>query len=1362
MENNKYSQRIHSFLRKYTFILLLLSNLPLSVIYASYTTLGDNLHNFTSQDGLADNMIFCIHKDQKGFMWFGTNNGLSKYDGKSFYNHQIKSNFNVTVSKIEESTEGLLFLLSNDWITVFDCKKESVQPLTIKIKDRNCQFTDFALLNDSIILACDMQNFLKIKVSQRSIRPHTKIIGIHPFSLKANEVFVRFCLLPDKKDFYAVTNLGRVLLIGTGEMHIKKTLQLPICNKGIGISSMSYNNGNLWITSMVYGIFICDKSLQNVEHFVNSTTRNVLSHNDVYSVSYLSEGSYIAATWYGYTMIHSNIHGKDKWTSDIFQQMSSGMGKNIETRMISSYYDPAGILWIGTHGGGIIMADLRWNFYKRYEQGCDNETESVIADDKGRIYFSTYHLGIKRSAKPFNMQESVLELEPITLSGVSPTYLCSVKDDTGRLWFGNKDGNVVCYDPSRQSYSAFDLFSYLNVSVQSLFIDAKQRFWVGTSNGLYLVDKKFSFKKRIKLDGEYPNVLDIKEDKENNLWVATGVGVFILKEQKDSWKAIRCVSKQPANTAQCILVASDGNVYVGFKNGLGIIRNKTMHFSEFLTTANGLISNWINCITEGSEGDIWIGSNSGITRYDKKSMCYNYYISGSIRSVANINGILFWGGSKHILSFEPKKAVLAFESNYDNKVYITNLEVGGKRVNTGEKYDGQVILQRQISYTDKIKLNYTNRDFALSFSNCSYSYGMQKYEYRLWPYQKEWIICNDGEGVSYANLSAGKYTFEVRAIYPGKLDGEITTLQITILPHWSQTWIFKTTILLCLIAALILTFQKIRKQQRRRERMLCLEHDLDKANMLKEQEKNMSKEREQFFAQAAHELRTPLTLILAPLSELLLATDKNNASYTKLLYIRRNAESMEYLINQLLHVQKMKAGMLKMSISKTSVRDIIKRTTLSFEEFAVRQGIELSIIITDDIDIYVDVEKMESVIRNLLSNAFKYTPSGGTICVRAFRTLQDDLEYCCIQVSDTGKGIALEQQANIFESFTTGNHIPNQSTAVGIGLYIVKSTLELHHGFVRLDSEVGKGSSFTLFIPEGEKHFADENCKRIEPVTNMKESDIKDVVSDNMPVMLTSKRQKVRSLLIVEDNIDIRNYIVSLFSDKYSIHEACNGEEGILKAIQSLPDLVISDVMMPIKDGFEFCKELKSNNSTFHIPVIMLTARAEDSDIINATHIGIDDYLTKPFNAGVLKAKVENLLSQRDILKDFYSKTLNLKISSNVQESNSEDVFMQRVIHLIETNLTNETFNAKTLSELLNMSQPTLYRKIKSICHLSIIDVIRNVRISKAASLLLQKKYSVQEVCEMVGYNDYDTFRKQFIAQFKVAPSKYEHISEKE
>ena len=361
--------------------------------------------------------------------------------------------------------------------------------------------------------------------------------------------------------------------------------------------------------------------------------------------------------------------------------------------------------------------------------------------------------------------------------------------------------------------------------------------------------------------------------------------------------------------------------------------------------------------------------------------------------------------------------------------------------------------------------------------------------------------------------------------------------------------------------------------------------------------------------------------------------------------------------------------------------------------------------------------------------------------------------FCLLSVADNGPGIAENLQGRIFESFITGENDPSFSTKVGIGLRIVKNTMDLHHGKVLLNSAPGKGSEFILYFPLGREHFKEDVYQLVE--------DTRDEQKEEAFIAPEKVREETspesgKKLLVIEDNDEIRHYIHTLFKKKYRVLEARDGEEGVRIAREEIPDLIISDIMMPVKDGFTCCQEIRQELQTAHIPIIMLTAKAEEEDLLKSTRIGVDDYIMKPFNPEVLKAKAENLIRMREQLKRIYTKTLMLKHTvEKPEEEEQAGLFMQQVISIVEANLTNPDFSAKSLASLLNLSQPTLYRKMKQQSNLSIIEVIRSIRISKAASLIMQKKYSVQEVAEMVGYNDINTFRKHFTNQFGVSPSRY-------
>lgn len=468
----------------------------------------------------------------------------------------------------------------------------------------------------------------------------------------------------------------------------------------------------------------------------------------------------------------------------------------------------------------------------------------------------------------------------------------------------------------------------------------------------------------------------------------------------------------------------------------------------------------------------------------------------------------------------------------------------------------------------------------------------------------------------------------------------------------------------------------------------------------------------------------------------------------------KNAASLHTLVDHLLYVQKIEAGMVKLQLSETDLVQLVRSVSEPFRQMAEIKGLRFDTNLPDmKLMVWVDEAKIFSAVQNLLSNAFKYTSPAGDILLSVSHTMKDGQGYCLVAVSDTGIGISEDLQKHVFDSFITGDSLPEYSTKMGIGLHIVKHTMDLHHGLVTLQSVPGEGSTFVLHIPEGKGHFAKDDYELRESQSKVTGQEDK----QELPALVYGENSgevsTKRSLLIIEDNEDVREYICSLFALKYRLYEAADGEEGVRMAKEKLPDLIISDVMMPVKDGFTCCEEIRSQQETAHIPILMLTAKAEDADILQGSRSGADDYMMKPFNPEILKAKVDNLILQREQLKRIYTKALMLKQKS--EEGEQEDAFLLQLIHVIEANIPNENFNVKMLAEQLNMSQPTLYRKVKQRSDLSVIDMIRSIRISKAASLILENRYSIQEITEMVGYSDTRTLRKHFMEHFGVSPSKY-------
>ena len=1353
---------------------LILCSCPLTPAYAFF---DKDIRLLTMQDGLADNTVACIYKDEDGFMWFGTNNGLSRYDGKTIKNFKPLGT-SVSVEEIVKLSGDYLGIVAGSRLYCFNRKSECFIPAAQE------QRTDG--LSVSRLLPVDGTTFWAVfgdklqlyqweeQISQSEGLPSIRIKLQKEFKLLSakGESFSAICS-DENGGLCLATNFVRLLLFHPDNPDSCQRILLDTV-KPIGVVSILCKDGIVWISTISQGIIRYHLQAHWIDRlsYNRTTEKNQLSHTDVYQVIPIDNNRYLAVTWSGYTLLIPDKEHPQKLTTEIYNNTVSQVQQNLETRMISAYYDPNGVFWIGTSGGGVMCSDLRSQFYNRFYQDRHNEICSITVDDDCFVWLATFHKGIMRSAEPYKsgrkLQFSTVYSGP---GDADETVLCSLKDAHGNLWFGNKNGALVVYDMKYHRFITHTLFvdGIASTSwIWALYIDAHGLVWIGTEQGLLLYDPKKGTCKRLPVEQELneketPVIRSIVQAKDGTIWLGTSnMGVCRISVSTSGELSAKSGYEQKANvenhSVRSLLASSDGNLYIGYMDGFAILSPRQDAIREFYTTADGLCSNFIGCITEDSKGHIWLGSNSGISRYSRhQHLFYNYYIAGSNRSALFSNNTLFFGNNQSMTYFNPDD-IDTYPIN--ERVLITGLEVDNRSVEIGKEINSQVVLNEGISYTNKIVLNNDNRDFSLTFNNLSYSNEQQKYNYRLLPYQEEWLISDDGEKASYTNLPEGNYVFEVKNIYPDGQTGTVTSLNIKILPHWSRTAAFRLFILLLVIGVVAYLVRLLRLRQRRLEHEMQMKHELLTVNLEREKERQIRVERENFFTGVAHELRTPLTLILAPLQELMKQSNPLDDFYKKLQVMYKNATSLHTLIDHLLYVQKIEAGMVKLQLSETDLVQVVKNVAEPFWQMAEIKGLHFEVNLPEGKLLYwIDEVKIASAVQNILSNAFKYTPSAGSILLSVSHTTMDGQGYCQIAVSDTGIGIPEDLQGHVFESFITGENVPEISSKIGIGLHIVKNTMDLHHGLVTLESKLGEGSTFVLYIPGGKEHFAKDTYELVDcwQKNTTQNDELKPELHLTISVNDTPEMTAKKSLLVIEDNEDVREYIRNLFISKYTVYEAGNGEEGVRMAKEQLPDLIISDVMMPVKDGFTCCREIRAQQETAHIPILMLTAKAEDADILQGSRSGVDDYMMKPFNPEILKAKVDNLILQREQLKRIYTKALMLKQKS--EEGAQEDAFLLKLIHVIEVNISNEDFNVKMLAEQLNMSQPTLYRKVKQHSDLSVIDMIRSICISKAASLILENRYSIQEVSEMVGYSDTRTLRKHFTEQFGVSPSKYMGVS---
>lgn len=1335
------------------------------LIYAinSHAFFNDDFHILTIQDGLADNKVNCIFQDTDGFMWFGTDFGISLYNGNSFKNFTIPNSSNHILSIYQLNTDHLGILTEEHKLCAFNLQQEKIIPIKgiesyasitgiHPIGNGNCWIlTNTAILRGQIQVRTDSNgknSNLFFKVTWKK--------DIRQITLNAVSCYAFY---PEQSCLYLTDNTSHLIRYHFKTEKVEKNIFIPQLPKRV--KQILKQGKYIWISTIAKGLIRYNEQTGQLDYFSYNSPNpsHRISHTDIYAIIPISHQQLLLPTWNGYTILTSKDETFDRPSIQIYNNASL-TNQHIEPRMICAYYNTNGILWTGTYGGGILFSDLRQQLIHQFRQNRHNEITGMSIDKKGYLWMTTYHKGLMKSKHPFNPTDRLsFDYLDSPLEGKHTTALCIYQDTLNQeMWIGRQDGQITVYSAYSNQHKTIRLFpegTENHAAIWCILKDRQNNFLVGTDNSLLYYTPRNKQCHRIHVSNNPTQELTVRtlaKDNKGTIWLGTeyhglgkiSKGEIILGYGKDF--------KLHHASIRSLLVADNQELYIGATTGLYIMSLKSENITDVFSTRNGLINNMIGCLLQDSNKHIWVGSNTCISLYSRKQkLFYHYFISGSNSSVCAYNQYLLWGNNRNLTYFNPEEI-----SNNERKssVAIHTLEINNKIVEIDEQINGQTILSRNLYHTRTLTLNNANRNFSLGFNSLSYNNQPQKIRYRLYPYQQEWTVTDNQQNISYNNLKANTYFFQIQNMYPNEQLGPLTELQITILPHWSKTWWFRFIILIIISILIYRMIHHFKMRQARFKHVMELKHEVLATQLERDKEKQLRVERENFFTNTAHELRTPLTLILSPLQDIIHKLSPDNELYQKLNLIYRNGSSLQTLVDQLLYIQKIEAGMIKLKLSETDISSLLTETCNKFQELAASKKIQLKIEVpSHPYLLWIDTEKIISVIQNLISNSLKYTKENGTINILAEPVEIDYIKFCRIKVTDTGIGISADLKEHVFDSFITGYNKPQYSTQIGIGLHIVKHTVELHHGKVTLDSLPGKGSTFTILLPEGNTHFQTDEYILSEKHSVVQPSQ-KVQVCESLPIETSSHNKQ--TLLIVEDNADMRMFIKSIFQREFKIIEATNGEEGVYLATKYIPTIIICDLMMPIKDGIECSREIRENLRTSHIPILILTAKAEDTDVLIATRTGIDDYVMKPFNPEILEMKVKNLIRQRERLKRIYTKSLMLSTHRPLSEDSVEsNTFIQQITHVIEANLSDETFNVKKLADELNMSQPTLYRKLKQVSKLNAIDIIRSIRMSKAATLILEQKYTMQEIAEMVGYNDTRTLRKHFTEQFGISPSQF-------
>ncbi len=972
-----------------------------------------------------------------------------------------------------------------------------------------------------------------------------------------------------------------------------------------------------------------------------------------------------------------------------------------------------------------------------------------------------------------------------------------------KFWFGSFDYKISFFNPSSNIFLNFhhnpnDPNSFTNWSNRSIIITKLGETYFGSTSTdigfCKLNPDGVSFKHYSKLDNNGTNTLSVYkiiEDKSGILWLGTynDLVSFDPKTEKFIYYSDNKQDPQEKDIYfRTILeprIHGNNILWLGTNNGLKRFNKNNKTYKSF-TTEDGLPNNTIFGILEDEEGFLWLSTLNGLAKFDPVTFkVTNYTKEDGLQSnefnegayFKNNDGIMYFGGVNGITYFNPEDI---YNNPHQGDVVLTNLKINQQSINVNDTINGKVILNKVISYTDELMLSQKERliSFEFATSNMVAPNDIQ-YRYKLDGYEKEWNeVSANQRFANYSDLKSGNYTLVIDSSNgDGVWSDDPLRIKINVSPYfWEKLW-FKLAVVFFFLTAIIIYIQwrtRNFKQQKKllekevQERTMELKktnQDLkNKNNEISEMSKTiheMDLRKLRFFTNISHEFRTPLTLILNPTEKLIKLNEFKDTGIVKdnLKVIQRNSKRLYKLINQLLELPKIDSGTLKLLVSKGDIITYSQDILDLFKDYAYSKNIKLEFPSKlKDLQVYFDKDKIEKILYNLISNAINYTPSGGKITLSISDKIIDSKKGICISIKDTGSGIPNDQIDYIFDRFyQIENNTESKKISAGIGLSLVKSLVEIYKGKIKVSSEIDKGTEFKVFLPVGKESFEPDEILSnmvIKPTYNYSKSMLS--VSEEQEIetpSIESTNNKEIKIVIVEDNKDLNKFLCNELNSEYHVFSAENGKEGLELIKEHLPNIVISDIMMPVMDGITLCKEVKNNIETSHIPVFLLTAKSEQEDQLLGLEGGADDYISKPFNVDSLKLKILNTIAARKILLDKFSNDLN-PIPKGINISQIDHNLLKNIKAFVENNI-DADISGDMLASELGMSKSNLYKKLNNLTGISVNIFVRNIRLNVAANLFKKGNYNVSEVAYTVGFNNPKYFSSCFMKYYGKSPKSF-------
>lgn len=1040
--------------------------------------------------------------------------------------------------------------------------------------------------------------------------------------------------------------------------------------------------------------------------------------------------------------------------------------------------DQSGQIWVSTWSRGVCLINPYSNAFKHIQKKpnlksslLDNFVTDMFADSEDNFWIGTFGGGLNRTKISHgeileSFEHFIFDVDdPNSISSNIITYI--YEDRNNFLWFSTYNG-LNKYNPKNKKFTSYrtdldDDSAISELAVLAVCEDSHGTFWVGTVNGLNIMDTETGKFTRILPDADDPKSITnnyisvIYEDSEGEIWFGSE------HPERLNRKDTSFIHVKNISTIYDIIEDDSTNLwFTSCIGGLFHWNRKSQQFKA-ITVEQGLPTNYIFAVEIDDNNDIWAGSSSGLSRINGSSYKVKNYdvtdglVSGEVCQRARFkdkDGWLYFGTRNGITYFHPDSIK---ENTYIPPVYVTGLKINGN-----QKYFNKPVYE-----TDTVELQHNEGNISFDFVALNYvNTQKNQYAYMLEGYDEDWNYAGDRRTAYYTNLNPGTYTFRVKGSNnDGYWNEEGASLMVIIHPPFWKTWWAYGLYVFIFLGLLYW----VRRYELNR---LHLKQDLEIKQVEADKMAELDHEKNKFFSNISHEFRTPLTLILGPLDRFVnKLKDKDQVNEINL--VRRNARRLQTLINQLLSLSKLESGNLKLKARPENVVRLARLLLDSFHSLAEDRDIKIEF--ESDVEeciVYIDKLKFEKIVNNLLSNAFKFTEKGGKIKVSVSSASGDEKDGVTIKFLDTGIGIRKERLQHVFDRFYQVDEQQKKSDlGTGIGLALTKELVELHHGEITLESEFGIGTAFTVFLPLGKDHLSEEEF--VESATHTDEMDDEMLqggqilVPDAVTKTVTGKADIQQDsdlplLLIVEDNADMRAYIKSYLTETYQVMEASNGKEGADMAIKHLPDLIVSDLMMPFMDGNEMTRLLKSDERTSHIPIILLTAKASTASKLEGLETGADDFLTKPFDAAELLVRIRNLIEQRQKLREILSRFIGdntqtkiIRQTAGKAMSKLDEQFLKKVKTAVENNMSNPEFSVEMLAQEVAMSRSQLHRKLKSLTDVTPTDFIRDIRLQKAAELLKAKELNITQVTYEIGISSLSYFAKVFKEKYGVPPSDY-------